>query len=336
MSATDPHAGVEQSLTAAAAALDGARAGARTVALACHVNPDGDALGSMLGLFHVLRAAGYDVVASFPSPFVVAPHYRELPGLELLTEPGEFPCEPDVMITFDCGSSGRLGDLEPAAKAARELVVLDHHVSNTRFGSINVIDPGAAASGVLVRRLVLELGLPLTNDAAVALYAALVCDTGRFQYETTSPSVFDLARELVSFDVPVSRLSRMLFEEHRFAYLKLLGEALAAAELDAERRFVWTVVTQEMLERHGVTLEEVEGLIDIVRRATEAEVTCVLKQDVDGSFRVSLRSLGDVDVREVAVANGGGGHRYAAGFESTESAADLIECIRSSIPAIPS
>ena len=301
------------------------------VALACHVNPDGDALGSLLGLFHVLRADGRDVVGSFPHPFSVAPHYRELPGLELLSPPDEFPREPDVMITFDCGSLGRLGDLEPAAKAARELVVLDHHVSNTRYGTINVIDPAAAASGVLVRRLALELGLPLTNDAAVALYAALVCDTGRFQYETTTPSVFDLARELVTFDVPVSRLSRQLFEEHRFAYLKLLGEALAAAELDVDRRFVWTAVTQDMLRRHGVTLEEVEGLIDIVRRTTEAEVTCVLKEEVDGSVRVSLRSLGDVDVRVIAADHGGGGHRFAAGFESTLDIASVVATIRDAL-----
>jgi phosphoesterase RecJ-like protein len=302
--------------------------GSSSVALACHVNPDGDALGSMLGLFHVLRAAGRNVVASFPEPFTVAPHYRELPGLELLTPPGEYPTEPDVMVTFDCGSLGRLGELETAAKAARELIVLDHHVSNTRYGTINVIDPSAAASGVLVRRLVQVLGLPLSTDAAVALYAALVCDTGRFQYDTTTPSVFELACELVTFDVPVSRLSRQLFEEHRFAYLKLLGEALGAAELDVDRRFVWTVVTQDMLQRHGVTLEEVEGLIDIVRRTTEAEVTCVLKEEADGSLRVSLRSLGDVDVRLIAADNGGGGHRFAAGFESTLDVATVVANIR--------
>jgi phosphoesterase RecJ-like protein len=304
---------------------------ADVVALACHVNPDGDALGSMLGLFHVLRAAGRDVVASFPQPFVVAPHYRELPGLDLLTHPLDFPREPDVMVTFDCGSLGRLGDLEPSAKAARDLIVLDHHVSNTRYGTINVIDPAAAASGVLVRRLVLQLGLPLTNDAAIALYAALVCDTGRFQYETTTPSVFDLARELVSFDIPVSRLSRQLFEEHRFAYLKLLGDALAAAELDADRRFVWTAVTQDMLSRHDVSLEEVEGLIDILRRATEAEVTCVVKEEADGSVRVSLRSLGEVDVRLIAADNGGGGHRFAAGFESTLDIPTVVAKIRDAL-----
>jgi phosphoesterase RecJ-like protein len=318
---------VDQSLARAAEAV----AGASSVALACHVNPDGDALGSMLGLLHVLRAAGRDTVASFPLPFTVAPHYRELPGLDLLTHPADFPAEPDVMITFDCGSFGRLADLEPAAKAACELVVLDHHVSNSRYGSINVIDPSAAATGVLVRRLVHSLGLPLTTDAAVALYAALVCDTGRFQYDTTTPSVFELACELVTFDVPVSRLSRQLFEEHRFAYLKLLGEALGNAELDVDRRFVWTAVTQDMLRRYGVTLDEVEGLIDIVRRTTEAEVTCVLKEEADGSVRVSLRSLGDVDVRLIAADHGGGGHRFAAGFESTLDVESVVAQIRSAL-----
>lgn len=305
--------------------------GARTVALACHVNPDGDALGSMLGLFHALRAAGRDVVASFPPPFVTAPHYRELPGLDLLTKPVDFPAEPEVMVTFDCGSLGRLGDLEANALAAGELIVIDHHISNTCYGTINVIDPDAAASGVVVRRLLHELGLDLTRDAALALYAALVCDTGRFQYDTTTPAVFDLARELVEFDVPVSRLSRQLFEEHRFAYLKLLADALDHAQLDIERRFVWTAVTQEMLERHDVTLEEVEGLIDILRRTTEAEVTCVLKEEVDGSVRVSLRSLGEIDVCEIAEEYGGGGHRFAAGFTSTLPIPTLVTLISASL-----
>ena len=117
---------------------------AADVALACHVSPDGDALGSMLGLFHVLRGAGTNCVASFPTPFVVAPHYRELPGLDRLTPPDDFPSEPAVMVTFDCGALGRLGDLEQSAKSATELIVIDHHISNDRYGSINVIDPANA------------------------------------------------------------------------------------------------------------------------------------------------------------------------------------------------
>lgn len=318
---------------ALARAVDAIR-GAGQVALACHVSPDGDALGSTLGLLHVLRAAGVDVIASFPKPFVVAPHYRELPGLALLVEPDEFPRSPEVMVTFDCGSLDRLGDLEPAAKAAGELIVLDHHISNDRYGTINVIDPHAAASGVLVHRLIRALGLPLNRDAAVCLYTALVCDTGRFQYDTTTPEVFDMASELTGFDVPVSRLSRTLFEEHRFAYLKLMAGALARARLVPERRFVWTAVTQRDLSEHGVTIEEIEGLIDIVRRTAEAEVTCVLKEEAGGRVRVSLRSLGEVDVCRIAEAEGGGGHRFAAGFSSPDAIDDVVARVQAALPVI--
>ena len=313
-------------------AADAIRAAA-TIGLVCHVNPDGDALGSMLAIMHALRAAGANVVASFPEPFIVAPHYRMLPGLDRLERPDRFPHDLDVVVTFDSGSLSRLGDLEPAAKAARELIVLDHHVSNEGYGTINVIDPHAAATGVIVRRLLALLDLPLSNDTAVCLYAALVCDTGRFQYESTTPAVFDLARELVEFDVPVSELSRTLFEEHRFAYLKLLGEVLGRAELVPEKRFVWTYVEQTDLRRHGVAFEEVEGLIDIVRRAREAEVACVLKEAPDGTLRVSLRSLGDVDVQEIATANGGGGHRFAAGFTSDYSVTETIAAILEAVPS---
>jgi phosphoesterase RecJ-like protein len=301
------------------------------VCLACHVSPDGDALGSMLALHHVLRAAGIRSIASFSEPFVVAPHYRELPGLDLLTPPDQFPREPGVMVTFDSGSLARLGDLEPPAKAADELVVIDHHVSNQRYGTINVIDPDAAASGVLVRRLIARLELPMTRDAAVCLYAALVCDTGRFQYQSTTPAVFELARELSCFDLPIPELSRTLFEEHRFAYLQLLADALQNAVLVPEKQFVWTTVSQDDLTRHDVTFEEVEGLIDVLRRTREAQVACVLKQGPDGSWRVSLRSLGSIDVRHIAERQGGGGHRFAAGFTSDESAEAVVAQILSAL-----
>ncbi len=234
------------------------------------------------------------------------------------------------MMTFDCGSLDRLGDLEPVAGAARQLVVVDHHISNTRYGSINVIEPEAAASSVIALELIDGLGLPLTRDAAVCLYAALVCDTGRFQYDTTTPAVFEMARRLTEFDVPIATLSRSLFEEHRFAYLQLLAEALQHAQLVREQRLVWTAVTQDMLKRHDVEIEEVEGLIDILRRTSEAEVTCVLKEEPDGTIRVSLRSLGGIDVRRVAEAHGGGGHQFAAGFSSE---LDLETCVaRASAP----
>lgn len=286
------------------------------IALACHITPDGDALGSMLALHLALRSQGRKSVASFSEPFVVADHYRGLRGLDTLTPPSEYPAKPSLMITFDVGSIDRLGGLAESASAAQELIVLDHHVSNTRFGTINVIDPNAAATGVVVRRLLSLLGIPLTRDVAINLYAALICDTGRFQYESTTPYVFELASELAAFDLPIQELSRSLFEEHRFAYLGLMGEAISKMVLEPERSFVWLVLTQEMLNRHDCTLDEAEGLIDIVRRAREAEVACILKEELDGSIKVSLRSVGTRDVCKIAQANGGGGHRFAAGFTS--------------------
>jgi phosphoesterase RecJ-like protein len=225
-----------------------------------------------------------------------------------------------VLVTFDCGSLDRLGELETSAKAAGELVVVDHHASNERYGTINVIDVDAAASGVLVRRLISRLDLPLTRDAAICLYAALVCDTGRFQYESTTSEVFGLAQELADYELPISSLSRTLFEEHRFAYLHLVADVLGGAQLVPDKRFVWAKVTQEDLVRHDVSFEEVEGLIDLVRRTREADVSCVLKEAADGAWRVSLRSLGAVDVCKIAEREGGGGHRLAAGFTSDDPA----------------
>ncbi|MDQ1500443.1 MAG: hypothetical protein QOI86_3783 [Actinomycetota bacterium] len=313
---------LEADLATAAALISAAS----EVALACHVAPDGDALGSMLALHHVLRAGGRASVAGFAGTQVTGPHYRELPGLELLTEPVDYPSAPEVMVTLDCGSLGRLGDLAVNAKAAKELVVVDHHISNTLYGSLHLVDPKAAASAVVVARLIDALGLPLNRDAAVCLYAGLVCDTGRFQYESTTTEAFDLARRLLEFDVPVARLNRVLFEEHRLAYLRLVGAVLSRAEMVADKSFIWASVTEADLAAHDVTLEETEGLIDFLRQAKEAEVSCVLKE-ADGHVRVSLRSLGHVDVSAVAALFGGGGHRFAAGFTTTDPVPRVVETI---------
>ena len=303
-----------------------------SIALACHVSPDGDALGSMLALHHLCLAAGKRSVASWPAPFTVAPHYAYLPGLDLTTKPADFPAEPDLMVTFDCGSLGRLGELAAPARAARALIVVDHHVTNDRYGSINLVDPAAAASAVVVRRLARRLGWALNRDAAICIYTGLVTDTGRFQYSNTTPEVFELAAELSTFDLPIASMSRQLFELHRFAYLQLVGVALDRAELDRELRLVVTWVTQADLDRFGVGLDETEGLIDLVRRTDEADVACVLKEMSDGT-RVSLRSTTDLDVSAIATAFGGGGHRAAAGFTSDRPASELITDIKAALAA---
>lgn len=297
------------------------------VALACHVHPDGDALGSLLGFHLLCQAHGIASVASWAEPFAVAPHYRFLPGLDLASPPSAFPSRPEVMVTFDCASLGRLGELGRAAGAAGELVVLDHHDDNARYGSINVVDTTAASTASVVRRLAGVLGWDLDRDVAVDLYVGLLTDTGRFQYPNTTSEVFVLARELASHNLPLGVITRELYEKHRFAYLRLASAALSRAHLDREHRLVAAWVTAEDLAEHGVTFDETEGLIDLVRRTAEADVSCVLKEAPGEGLRVSLRSVTGVDVGKVAAELGGGGHNFMAGFISEESIPATIERI---------
>lgn len=326
-----PATGRERPATAAdvAEVLDGAG----SLALACHHHPDGDALGSMLAMHLLCEANGKPSVASWPSPWVVAPHYEFLPGLDRCVPPHEFPAEPEVLVTFDLGQPGRLGDLAPAAERAGEVVVLDHHPDNQRFGTRNLVDESVAATAVLVRRVAAELGWSLTHDVALCLYVGLVTDTGRFRYPNTTPDVFRLAEELAEHDLPIAGITRELFEKHRFQYVQLLSMALARTELDEELRFVVAWLTAQDLADFDVSFEETEGFIDHVRACQEADVACVLREAPGEGLRVSLRSTGSVDVGELAAVLGGGGHSFMSGFSTDRPIHEVIEEVRSRLAA---
>lgn len=310
---------------------------ADVLALACHHHPDGDALGSMLAMRLLCEANGKPSVASWPNPWVVAPHYEFLPGLDRCIRPEQFPTDPEVLVTFDLGTVARLGDLAPAAAGAGQVVVLDHHPDNQRFGTHNLVDESAAATAVLVRELAAELGWALTRDVALNLYVGLVTDTGRFRYPNTTPDVFHLAEELAEYDLPIARITRELFEKHRFQYVQLLSMALARTELDASRGFVVAWLTQRDLDDFDVSFDETEGFIDHVRACQEAEVACVLRESVGEGLRVSLRSTGSIDVSRLAARFGGGGHSFMAGFATDRPIPEIVEAIRSQLPerAVP-
>ncbi len=291
--------------------------GARRVALACHVNPDADALGSMLGLAAFLRARGVETVCSFGNEPLELPRWAEdLAGAEALVPPRAFPREPGVMVALDCASPDRLGPLASAASRARELIWIDHHASNGGAGTIALIDPRASSSAEIVYRLIQEVGGELPAEAAACLYAGLVTDTGRFQYEATTPETLRLAAELRERPFDHAVLAQALYEDHRVAYLRLLGTALRRLEVVPEADLVFTYLTQADLVEAGVAAHEADDLIDVVRATREADVAAVFKQQRDGRFKVSLRSRGGHDLARVATAFGGGGHRLAAGYTS--------------------
>jgi len=306
------------------------------ICLACHIRPDADALGSMLALAHALHAAGrrpQRITASFgDEPFEVPEILRFLPGLGLLSPPGSYPARPEVMITFDAGSIDRLGLLAGPAAQAGHLIVVDHHASNTRFGRVNLVDPGAAATAVLVLDLIGALGGELTQDVALGLYAGLVTDTGSFKFSTTTPEVHQMAARLLSTGIEPGAVARQLWDRAPFGYLGLLSGVLARAVLETDAAgghgLVWTSVSAADRAAHGLSLDAVEPVIDVVRRTEEADVAAVLKQSDDGLWQVSARSRGAVDVGRACARLGGGGHRNAAGFTGSRSAQETMARLR--------
>ena len=312
-------------------------AGADEVALACHVGPDGDALGSMLALGAALRSRGTHVVASWGGePFAVPAAYDFLPAADLLVPPEQFPAAPPVLVTLDSGSADRLGTLADRVTTAGCTLVVDHHTSGTPYGALRLVDEHAAATVVLVAELLDRLGVPLTQELAVPLYTGLVTDTGSFKYAATTPAVHELAARLLATGIRHDLISRRIWDTASLAHVQLLGAACGRAELDEAAvgglGLVWTVVPAADLVRHGLGLADVEGVIDVVRTAAEAEVAVVVKEDpVDGDLKVSTRSRGAVDVGRVCSSLGGGGHRFAAGFTSYDDLPTTLGALRAAL-----
>jgi phosphoesterase RecJ-like protein len=305
---------------------------ASSVALACHVNPDPDAVGSMLGLAAFLSARGKQVQCSWGQQPMNRPRWMGvLDGARFLVEPKAFPQSPEVMVALDTAAPDRLGILAANAKRAREVVVLDHHRTNPGFGSVVVLDPEASSTAELAFRLIERMGGGLSDQAAACLYAGIITDTGRFQYQATTPETLRVAAALRAHGFDHVAIGQALFEDGSFGGLQVLAVALERVRLVPEADLVWTYLLQSDIRRRGVTMGDTDDFIDVVRTAREADVACVIKQQRDGNFKVSIRSKGAADVGAIALSFGGGGHRLAAGYTSK---AGVEETVRSLVGAL--
>jgi phosphoesterase RecJ-like protein len=302
-------------------------AGSQDLALACHVGPDGDALGSMIGFGIAARNAGKAVVAGFGSPFAIPSTLSFLPA-DLLVDPDSFPEAPETMVVFDAGSQDRLAELGSPAGDSATLVVIDHHVTNEGFGDIALVDPEAAATGVIVVDLLDVLGWPITPDIATCLLTAVVTDTGRFQYANTNPPALELAARLVDAGARPDVISQKVYDEAPFGYLKAAGIALTRAQLDPGARMVSTIITEQDLNEAGVGWGDIDNLINTLRLAEEADVAVLAKVHADGQVKLSLRSRGATDVGALSASLGGGGHRLAAGLTYAGEAEDAIDEVK--------
>lgn len=302
---------------------------AGNIVLATHINPDGDALGSMLGLADILSRMGKKVFRYLEEP--VSHLYQFLPDSHLIrTDLEELAAfvreagEDMLCIALDCGDRKRLGKNADELLRIRPFLVIDHHRGNDGFGDLAWIDFTRSSTGEMVFDLAAALGQSVSVTAAEALYAAIVTDTGSFRYEATSAHTFDVARQLVSAGVKPDLVSRNLYDNFSVARLRLLQMVLATLEVHCEGRVALITVTREILDRTGCAMEDTENFINLPRSVTSVDVAVFLKEVGDDRVSVSMRAKDACDVAEVAAAFGGGGHRNAAGFKAAATTLDEV------------
>lgn len=305
---------------------------AQTVVAMGHVGPDGDALGSMLAVAGAAANAGKQAWATFGEPFVVGRQYRFL-DTSLLAPPRSIPNEVDVAVVVDTSVPDRLGSALPIAERAKSVVIVDHHLAQDgELDGIQVVDTTAGAAAQVVYRLLQELDWAITPQIATALYTGIVTDTGRFQYSATSPEVHEITAALLRLGVQPPVVGRHVYEESPFGYLHVAGVVLGRAQLESDKRLVWSVLTRADLSREKLKYEDADGLIDLIRIAEESDVACLLREIGEGKYKGSLRSRGRVDVSAIAARFGGGGHHNAAGFIAAGPAETIIATIRDALP----
>jgi phosphoesterase RecJ-like protein len=302
---------------------------AGSLAITCHINPDGDALGSALALAHSARLQGVEAVVAFGGEFVV-PDSLQFLDLGPLVERSEFPGSPECLVVFDVAAPDRLGEIADHAAAAEKVVVIDHHLSNGGFGDIAVIEPTAAASAQLAWYLIEGLGWRVDATVAECLLAGLVTDTGRFQYSATTGEVMRVAGRLIDAGARPEVIGSNVYESVPFGALAVTAAVLGRAILEEERSLIWSTVLASDLESAGVAYSQAEGLIDDLRIAREADVALLLKE-TDTGWKGSMRSRGMTDVAAIAGRFGGGGHHNAAGFHASGSIDEVVAQVRAAL-----
>lgn len=313
--------GLARPLSQAAAAIGESR----SIVLACHVNPDGDALGSMLGLALALIPLGKDLVCL--SQDGVPDILRFLPGADMVVQTTDVPAF-DLALVVDSGELARVGEtVKPLVARARRVVDIDHHVTAGAFGDIRVLDAHAASTAEIVYALLQTLGVSMTPDIATCLFTGVITDTGSFRFQNVTPNTLRVAAKLLEAGAPPAHISENVFENRTFAATRLLGSALSALAQTPDGQIIWTHITAQDFRTLGATDQDTEGVVNYVRGVRGAEVGILFREMETGKIRVSLRSRESVNVAEIAARFGGGGHRMASGCTLDGPLADAEQAV---------
>jgi len=276
-----------------------------------HVNPEGDAIGSILALGLALKGLGkrVEILNQDPTPEVLS----FLPGAGEIIHQAPENVSFDVALALDCGDKARLGEEFDKAKKIGKIINIDHHVSNHHFGDINLVDPTASSASEIIFDLLRYIPVKMSPAVAENIYTGVLTDTGSFHYSHTSPKTFGVARACLLAGVDPWKVAERVYENQPLARLRLLPLVLGTLEIEADGRIPYVVVTQRMMEQSGASAALTEDFISFPRSVKGSEVALLFREISPEEFRVSFRSRGRVDVARIAAEFQGGGHPQAAG-----------------------
>jgi phosphoesterase RecJ-like protein len=302
----------------AARAIAAAIAPGQRVCLTTHVNPDGDGLGSEVGLVHLLRAQGVEAVITNPTPTPTRFRFLfdDLPNVDRSGEAIRELRRADVVIVLDISDLGRLGMLTETVRARGVPVIcIDHHVGDGELpDGPRYIDSEAAATGELIYELAVANDWPVTGPAARALYVAILTDTGGFRFSNTRPRTLRIAADLLEVGVDPEEIYVEVYARAPEGRPRLLAEALQTLIVESEYGLAWVTVPQGAVERLGVTSDDLDGVVEFPRSIEGVRMALLFREASQHRVKVSLRSVGSVDVASFARQFGGGGHVKAAGL----------------------
>src|SRR5918998_1689689 len=297
------------------------------VCLTTHVNPDGDGLGSEVGLVHLLRDRGIDAVITNPSPTPTRFGFlfRGLPGVDRSSEAIKELRRADLIIVLDISDLNRLGMLiDTVRDRGVPVACIDHHVSAGILpAGPRYVDPDAAATGELVFEVAQANGWPITQAAARGLYVAILTDTGGFRFSNTRPHTLRVAADLLETGVDPEKIYLEVYAKAPEGRPRLFAEALQTLVVEREYGLAWVTVPPGAIERLGVSSDDLDGVVEFPRSIEGVRMALLFREIAQGRVKVSLRSVGDVDVASFAKAYGGGGHTKAAGLSLVGSLAEV-------------
>lgn len=288
--------------------------------LTTHVGPDGDGLGSALGLHSLLAARGVAATVVIVDP--LPPKFEFLlegyPAGTLKSYPQEIDAAElatyDALILLDCGHFGRLGPLQDAVDLEKlGTVCIDHHISEGEAADLTILDDQACATASLIHRLYRHWGVALAAPAARALYVSFLTETGSFRFSNTTPEVHRLVADLMELGVAPHEIYGKIYETKPRSALGLVGHGLANLETEADGKVVYTTLERAVFDRYQAISEDADGLVNQILALETAEVAVLLYEKAPGTVKISFRAKNDADVQKAAAAMGGGGHKKAAG-----------------------